>query len=115
MNRTATTGIAPLTVGIIALTVATAAVHVYLGLLGFPLFFLNGLGYLTLLAALYLPIPALARYRRAARWVLAGYAALTVILWMLVGERSVVGYADKVVEVALISLLVLEDRGTLQP
>src|SRR4028119_1619619 len=42
-----------LRLGIIVLTVTTATIHLYLGLSsGLPLFVLNGLGYLTPLAAL---------------------------------------------------------------
>lgn len=102
----------PLAVGIIVLAAGTAAIHIYLGLSGFPLFVLNGLGYLALVAALYLPIAPLARYRSAVRWVLVGYAALTVVLWVLVGARNAIGYADKLIEIALISLLLMEGRHT---
>jgi hypothetical protein len=57
-----------LRLGVVVLTVATAAIHLYLGLSsGLPLFVLNGLGYLTLLAALYLLIPRLLPYRNAVR------------------------------------------------
>ena len=56
-----------LRLGIIVLTVTTAAIHLYLGLSsGLPLFVLNGLGYLALFAALYLPISQLAQYRNTA-------------------------------------------------
>ena len=79
-----------------------------LGLSGLPLFVLNGLGYLALVAALYLPVAPLARYRNAVRWVLVGYVALTIALWAFVGARNAMGYADKLVEVALISLLLIE-------
>lgn len=57
----------PLRIGVIVLALGTAAIHLYLGLSGFPLFVLNGLGYLALVAALYLPVPRLARYRDAVR------------------------------------------------
>ena len=88
---------------------ATAAVHLYLGFLaGLPLFVLNGLGYLALVAALYAPVPQLATYRNIVRWTLIGYTTLTIILWIAIGERTLVGYADKLVEVALIAPLVLE-------
>lgn len=94
--------------GIIVLTVATALIHLYLGVQGFPLFVLNGLGYLALLAALYLPVPQLARYRTIARWVLLGYTVLTILLWVLIGARTFLGYSDKIIEVALAALLLLE-------
>ena len=94
------------------LAFGTAIIHLYLGSLGFPLFLLNGLGYLALVAALYLPVPHLARYSSAVRWVLIGYTALTVVLWILVGARNPIGYADKLIELALIVLLLIEWRHT---
>jgi hypothetical protein len=111
----ASTGISandPLRISVIVLTVGTALIHLYLGLQGFPLFILNGLGYLALLAALILPIPVISDYRSLTRWVLVGYTALTIFLWILVGARNSIGYADKVIELALIALLVLEARNT---
>ncbi len=75
-----------------------------------PVFILNGLGYLTLLAALYLPIPRVARYRNTVRWVLIGFTALTIFLWILLGARTPIGYIDKAIEVALIVLLLLDAR-----
>jgi hypothetical protein len=73
------------------------------------LFILNGLGYLGLLAALQLPIPRLARFRSAARWALVGYAALTIVLFFLMAPwYDIIGYVDKVIEVALIALLIAD-------
>ena len=108
MASTSVSASDPLRIGIILLTVGTALIHLYLGLKGFPLFILNGLGYLTLLAALTLPIPRVSDYRNLTRWVLVGYAALTIFLWILVGARNSIGYTDKVIELALISLLLIE-------
>lgn len=99
-----------LRIGVVVLASGTAIIHLYLGLSGFPLFVLNGLGYLALVAALYLPVPRLARYRNAVRWALIGYTALTIVLWLLVGARTPIGYADKLIEVALITLLLIEGR-----
>jgi len=109
---TATYKASRLRFGIVVLTLATAAVHLYLGFQGLPLFVLNGLGYLALLGALYLPIPQLAPYRNAARWALIGYAALTIVLWLIItlGISTAVGYLDKIVEVLLIALLLEEAR-----
>jgi hypothetical protein len=72
--------------GVVLLTLIAAAVHLSL-LFPDPAFILNGLGYLTLLAALYLPIPQLAPY-----------------------ERIVRGFSTTAVEVALVILLLLEGR-----
>jgi hypothetical protein len=96
--------------GIVVLTLGTAFIHLQLNFPD-PVFILNGLGYLALLAALYVPLPPLARFGNVARWVLAGYAAITILLWILIGARTTIGYVDKAIEVALITLLLIEARG----
>jgi hypothetical protein len=112
MASTSVSANGPLRIGVIVLTAGTATIHIYLGLQGFPLFVLNGLGYLGLLAALILPIPRISDYRSLIRWVLVGYAALTIFLWILVGARNSIGYADKIIEIVLVALLVLEARNS---
>jgi hypothetical protein len=96
--------------GIVLLTLATAVIHLQLAFPD-PGFILNGLGYLALLAALYLPVPRLAHRRNVVRWGLICYTALTIFLWVLLGARTPIGYIDKIIEVALITLLLLEARG----
>lgn len=103
-------------VGIIILTIATALIHfrqAFLFPTPDPLFLLNGVGYIGLLAALYLPIPKLAGYKKVIRLVLIGYTALTIILWFVItgGYGASIAYADKVIEAVLIALLLLEARG----
>ena len=96
-------------VGIFLLALATAAIHLYLGLsFGNTLFFLNGLGYLGLLAALQLPIPQLVRFRPIVRWVLVGYTTLTIVLYFVMAPLTVIGLVDKAIEVALIVLLLAD-------
>jgi hypothetical protein len=99
---------------IVALTVATAIIHIVLGIMSggtfLIVFLLNGLGYLALLAALYF-LPQTAGQRPLIRWVLVGYAALTVILYFVMNEdalSSVLGLVTKAVEVVLIFLLVTD-------
>ena len=111
MASTSISANGPLRIGVILLTVGTAVIHLYLGFQGFPLFVLNGLGYLGLLAALILPIPRISEYRNLVRWVLVGYTALTIFLWILVGARNAIGYTDKIIELVLVALLVLEARN----
>ena|SRR5919199_6632793 len=96
-------------IGVVVLTLTTAIVHLSL-LFPDPVFILNGLGYLTLLVVLYLPNPRLVPYRRVVRWTLIGYAALTTLLWVAIGERTVLGYSTTADEVALIMLLLVEGR-----
>jgi hypothetical protein len=105
-------------VGIFLLTVATAVIHLFLAFTAIPyyglnfgvmLFILNGLGYLGLLAVLQLPIPQLARFRSAARWVLVAFAALTIVLFFIMAPvYELIGYVDKAIEVALIALLIAD-------
>jgi hypothetical protein len=116
-SRTSSVGLS-LGVGIFVLTLATAAIHLYLALTAIPamgfnfgvmLFILNGLGYLGLLAVLQLPIRQLARFRSAARWALIVFAALTIVLFFLMAPSyPIIGYVDKAIEVALIALLLAD-------
>jgi hypothetical protein len=102
-----------LQVGIIVLTVATAIIHLSRN---FPdvVFILNCLGYLSLLAALYLPIPELAAHRSLARYGLMVFAALTILAWIGMGDKNLatgsVGYIAKVIEIVLIVLLWMENQ-----
>ena len=122
-----------LQVAICVLAVATAVVHVYLGAithfmvatqpeataaaggaaaLGFfaALFYLDGLGYLVLTAALY--HPAFARFRRLTRWALIALTAATIVAYfaLIQGQYDAIGIGDKIAEVVLIVLLVMEGR-----
>ena len=102
-----------LQMSIVALALSTAAIHFFRN---FPdvVFILNCLGYLGLLAALYLPAPFFASRRGLVRTVLMGFAALTIIAWIGMGDKSLatgyVGYIDKVIEIVLIILLWLEHQ-----
>ena len=107
MTPTETTNNGALRAGIAALTLATALIHLQLNFPD-PVFILNGLGYLALLVALFLP--SLARYRGLVRWALIGYTALTILLWLFLGARTPIGYMDKVIEIVLIALLLIEAR-----
>ena len=98
-----------LQIGIIALTIATAAIHLWLGIPNnFVMFILNGVGYLALLVAVYLP--QLKKQQGLIRWAFIAYTAVTVIAWIAIGSRNTIGYTDKLIEVALIVLLFIEGR-----
>ena len=79
------------------------------------LFILNGVAYLVLLLALYLP--ALKAYQRIVRWLLIVLAVLTIVAYFLIaGVRfNLLGYIDKPIELILIVLLVIEDRQSQSP
>jgi hypothetical protein len=74
------------------------------------LFLLNGIGYLVLLGALYLP--QLRQYQPIIRWLLIAFAAVTIIMYFLIaGVRfNPVGYFTKALEVVLIVLLLMDGR-----
>lgn len=93
--------------GIVALTIATGAIHLTLGGL---LFTLNGLGYLVAAAALVVPLAIAIRFRGLVRLGLIGYAATTIVGWYLMGPRYETAYIAKAIEVALIALLAVELR-----
>jgi hypothetical protein len=115
-----------LPVVIIALTAYAAIYHFYLAYYLFEwmasgakaapgvqmfaiLFILNGLGYLALVSALYLP--ALQQVRRITGFLLIGYTALTLILWSILGNRSTEGlmdYSVTIVEGVLLVLLLVK-------
>jgi hypothetical protein len=79
------------------------------------LFLLNGIGYLVLVSALYLP--QLRQYQPIVRWLLIIFAAVTIIMYFaIVGLRpNPVGLLTKAVEIALIVLLLIEGRRAAAP
>ncbi|RPJ24944.1 MAG: hypothetical protein EHM33_16110 [Chloroflexi bacterium] len=96
--------------GIILSNLATAILHISL----WPdiMFTLNGLGYLGLLGAYFLPIPFFQQRRSLVWWVLVGYTLLTIILWVVMGDKefvagtsSATGYYAKAAEVILLAFL----------
>ena len=95
-------------IGIMTLTLVTAVIHLALK---FPnaWFMLNGLGYLALLIALYWPARLLWGRRFQIRWGLLAYAAITILAWLVMGDKQMtLGYITKAVELALIGLLFVE-------
>src|SRR5918996_762116 len=96
-------------IGVVVLTLIAAIVHISL-LFPDPVFILNGLGYLALLAALYLPIPRLVPHRRLVRWTLLGYTMLTILAWVAIGERTLLGYSTTAVGGGFGILFFIEGR-----
>ena len=74
------------------------------------LFLLNGIGYLALVTALYLP--ALRRYQPIVRWLLIAFAAVTIIMYYAIAgfHFNPIGYLAKAVEITLIVLLLIDGR-----
>jgi hypothetical protein len=90
--------------GVLALTLATAAIHASLGGL---LFMANAAGYAVLALAMVTPGPA-TRYRWLIRLVLIGFTAATIGGWVAFGPRFGLAYLDKAIEIALIGVLLIE-------
>jgi hypothetical protein len=100
---------AALTIAIVGLTLTTAYIHLTLGGM---LFTLNGLGYLGL-ASLYLlgsvaPTALVARFSWIPRTALGGYAALTIVAWLIQGPYFPLAYFAKGVELTLIGLITID-------
>ena len=117
--------------GIIIATLVTAVAHL---LAAFdkilfpdhidPLFLLNGLGYLGLLGAYFLPIPFFQQRHELVRKGLIGFAILTIAAWIFIwviqyviingtpffSHDSLYGVPAKIAEVILILLLRAEKQ-----
>ena len=94
---------------ILELTLATAIIHLSLG---GTLFLLNGLGYLALgaayLAAVALPIPIVRRLGWMPRAALAGYAAITIGGYLVIGPYFTLGWVTKGIELAIVMLVIAD-------
>jgi hypothetical protein len=98
-----------LTAAIVGLTLATAYIHLTLGGL---LFTLNGLGYLGLAGLVVIgaaaPIPLIARFSWFPRLALAGFAAVTIAAYLVIGPYFNLGWIAKAIELSLIGLLIVD-------
>lgn len=97
---------------IIALTIATAAIHFQL-LFPDPIFILNALGFLTLMAVYFnwLPLPFLQGRRDLVRWVYIGFAVVTILAWVVMGDKAMIlGWVTKAIEVCLVVALWLDRK-----
>lgn len=99
---------------ILVLTLGTAFIHFYLNvLLGKIdlLFTLNGFGYLGLVALYLLPWDFLQPFKMWIRVLFIGFTLLTIILWVFLGQPyTTIGYVDKLIELLLVFLLVIDSQ-----
>lgn len=98
---------------ILLLGLATAVIHgivlnVMMGKLDL-LFTLNGIGFIVLLSAYFLP--QFASLRKLVRWALIAFTAVTIIAWVFFGARELLGYVTKLIEAALIVALLLDSNN----
>ena len=94
-----------LRVAIVALALSTAYIHLTLGGLRFTL---NAAGYVVLAAAMIAPFAIAVRHRWLIRLALMGYAATTIVAWAIEGPYYSTAYVAKAIELALITLLVID-------
>jgi len=101
-------------IGILIGGLATAFLHLALfPRMGADPIALNGLGYLGLLAAYFLPFGLFNKNHKLIWWILVGYTALTFILWVIMGDKTFVldfsnaaiGYYAKAAELVLLASL----------
>lgn len=90
---------------ILELTLATALIHLSLG---GTLFVLNGAGFVALAAAYTIaatvPIPIVRRFGWLPRIGLAGYAAITIGAYLVLGPYFALGWITKAIELAVVGL-----------
>lgn len=109
----------PIQIGIILSTLVTAVIHLALvpALIQDPqyqivaiLFILNGLGYLALLAAYFLPQPFFQQKHNLFRWLLIAFASVTILGWLIINRdfSDPMGVISKLAEVILVVLLFLD-------
>lgn len=100
---------AALTTAIVGLALTSAYIHLGLGGL---LFTMNGLGYLGLAGVFVLAAavdhPMVRTFSWAPRVMLAGYAALTIGAYLVMGPYFTLGWITKGLEVALIALIAVD-------
>jgi hypothetical protein len=94
-----------LRVTIVSLALATAYIHLTLGSM---LFLANAAGYTVLAVGMVAPLGILVRNRWFIRAALLGFTATTIVGWALIGPRFMLAYVDKGIEIALVTLLVVE-------
>ena len=102
-------------VGIILATLVTAGMHLFSAFALYPppqlspdpMFTINSLGYLGLLGAYFLPIPFFQKRHKLVWWVLGGYAIVTILAWVILGDRNFASLAGQVGLTAKIAELIL--------
>ena len=77
-----------------------------------PLFTLNGLGYLALLAALFLNLPVVSKQQPLVHWAFMAFTTVTILAWVVMGRPyTILGYITKLDEIVLIAALYMHLRA----
>ena len=100
--------------GILICGLITAYLHIslYPDFGYFDWIVLNGFGTIALLGAYFLPIPFFQSRHPTAFWALFGYILLTILLWLIFGDKTfqlettaAIGYYAKTAELLLLAFL----------
>ena len=92
-------------IAIVGLVLGTAYIHSTLGGL---LFMLNAVGYVVAAVAIAIPLGLAIRFRWFIRLGLVGYAVTAIVAWAVQGPYYSTAYVAKAIEIALITLLVID-------
>jgi hypothetical protein len=87
------------------LALATAWIHLGLGEL---MFTANAAGFAILAVVLVIPGSRLDQYRWAPRLAMIGFAAATIVGWLLFGARYETGYLATGIEVAIVVVVAID-------
>lgn len=96
---------------VVALSVVTGVLHLVIGLSGYQLLLLNGLGFLALVAALYQPFFQTSLLKTTLRIVLLLYTLVTIAGYFFLHSLTQIdalGVASKLVELALVLVLAVQ-------
>ena len=100
-----------LQLALIGLGSMTSFLHLGIGLRGKGLLLLNGLGYIGLIYAFFLPISFLVNWRNWVVWLLLGYTAVTFVGYFATHSVSMFSWMailTKVIEFSLMGLLLVK-------
>ncbi|MBM4414236.1 MAG: hypothetical protein FJ040_12430 [Chloroflexi bacterium] len=87
----------------------TAGIHVWLALpTQLLMFYVNAAGFATLAILSVYPVSLISRPRVIQLTVI--WTSATIIFWLAIGERTLIAYLDKIVELAVLGLLWLEHK-----
>jgi hypothetical protein len=89
---------------IVGLTLATGYIHFWVG---GTMLLLNAAGYFTLAAATVITAVFLRRFLPLVLIALAGYAAVTIVGWLIMGPYFDVAYMAKAIEIVLITTIAI--------
>lgn len=87
----------------------TAAIHVWLAIpTHLIMFYVNAVGFIGLAALYTIGTPAIPR-RRVVQ-VITVWTSATILFWLIIGERTLIAYLDKIIELAILGLLWLDQK-----